>query len=480
MHSYFFLCQMGQPQLQTAISFLIGLAFLASILVVGSIWVLKRSPSVVSILLYGLAFLLLCLPMLGLATQTQERTRKFKAVAIPFEITAVRAIEGTKSVSIAPFGDINEGDMLLEASSPMMDAQLQNLMSKKSKLEFDRQLVAEDLPLPGQGQLFSFGRSEEEELEELKRQRERQYLADIQVLERLRLPILREISRLKVELKHATEDAEQFNSLLTRGLASSAEYKRKQKALEKISVEMTSYQAQLASIDDQLTAMKSEISFPKTASVLDNDASTVANIERKMHFIVKDSETAKRSMAEDLKATRLEQIDLQLKAVEIEIDSVRGKQGFVAPHDGVVVWKHPSPDSTLPGTPLVAMSRPGRSGVLLKVNVDDLENLQIDTNSEISIEIIDQGYPTKESRFQAKCIAHNYDSEHKHSGICELLVISPLPATLFQRLLNSDVVPLEVVFKGNADTKSQTLWQNLVEKVDFTGYYYEQAPTASE
>ncbi len=480
MHSYFFLCQMGQPQLQTAISFLIGLAFLASILVVGSIWVLKRSPSVVSIMLYGLAFLLLCLPMLGLATQTQERTRKFKAVAIPFEITAVRAIEGTKSVSIAPLGDINEGDILLEASSPLMDAQLENLRSQKCKLEFDRRLVVENLLLPGQEQLFDFQRSEEEELEEQYEQRQRRYRADIQSLERLRLPILREISRLTVELKHANEDADQFNSLLSRGLASPAEYKRKEKALEKISVEMSSYQAQLKAIDKEVTAIESNLSFTKTASVLDDDTSTVANNESKMHFIAKPSENARQRMAEDLKATRLEQIDLQLKAVELEVDSVRSKQGFVAPHDGVVVWKHPSPDSTLPGTPLVAMSRPGRSGVLLKVNVDDLENLQIDTNSEISIEIIDRGYPTKESRFQAKCIAHNCDSQHTHSGICELLVISPLPATLFQRLLNSDVVPLEVVFKGNADTKSQTLWQNLVEKVDFTGHYYEQAPTASE
>ena len=480
MHSYFFLCQMGQQQLQTGISFLIGLAFLASILVVGSIWVLKRSPSVVSIMLYGLAFLLLSLPMLGLATQIQEQTRRYKAVAIPFEVTAVRASGGTKSMAIAPLGEIKEGGMLLEASSPLMEAQLQNLMSQKSKLEFDRQLVTENLPLPGQGQLFNFERTEEDELQELARQRQRQYLADIQVLERQRLPILREISRLEIELKHATEDVEQFNSLRSRGLASTAECKRKEKALEKISVEMTSYEAQLRSIEEQLTAMKSKISFPKTASVLDNDGSTVANIEKKMHFIVKDSATARRRMAEELKLTRLRQIDMQLKAVELEIDSVKSKQGYVAPHDGVVTWKHPSPDSTLPGTPLVAMTQPGNSGVLLKVSVDNLDDLQIDKNSEISVEIIDQGYPAKETRFQVKCIAHNCDSQHTHAGTCELLVISPVPATLFQRLFNSEVVPLEVVFNGNTDPKSQTLWQRLVENVDITSLYYEQAPTASE
>lgn len=183
-------------------------------------------------------------------------------------------------------------------------------------------------------------------------------------------------------------------------------------------------------------------------------------------------------MQEELKATRLAQIDLQLGAIQLEIDSVKSKQIHVAPNDGVVLWKHPSPYSTLPGTPLVAMSQPGQSGVLLKINGDDLEDIKLDPNSEILVDLTHRGFSTKEASFQAKCVVHDSGSEQTHKGTYEFLVISPLPATLLQELLKSDAVPLEVSFKGAADSK--TGWESLIDQLDIMGHYYDQAPTASK
>ncbi|MBD54707.1 MAG: hypothetical protein CMM05_06445 [Rhodopirellula sp.] len=478
MHSLFFLSQIVQSQLQTAMSFLIGFAFLASILVVGSIWILKRSPSIVSIVLYGVAFLLLCLPLLGLTTQSNRLTQKFKAIAVPFGITTVRATTGTPSVSIAPFGDIKKGDVLLQASSPEMDARLKVLAAQARKLEFDRRLVAESLALPGQEQLFGYERSEEQDFENQIEQRARQHRADIQSLERLRHPLLREISRLDIELQHANEDAEQFSSLFSRGLASTAEVNRKEKALEKVVGEMTSYKEHLQSIDDQIKSIKTELLAPMNVSTLKEAGYTIAGNEDKKTLTAKSNSTARAQMQEDLKATRIAQIDLQLGAIELEIDSVMSKQIHVAPNDGVVLWKHPSPYSTLPGTPLVAMSQPGQSGVLLKINGDDLEGLKFEPNSEILVDLTHRGFSTKDTSFQAKCVVHDSGSEQTDSGTCELLVISPLPATLVQSLLKSDAVPLEVSFKGAADSK--TPWENLIDQVDIMGHYYDQVPTASK
>jgi hypothetical protein len=94
------------------------------------------------------------------------------------------------------------------------------------------------------------------------------------------------------------------------------------------------------------------------------------------------------------------------------------------------------------------------------------------------VDLTHRGFSTKDTSFQAKCVVHDSGSEQTDSGTCELLVISPLPATLVQSLLKSDAVPLEVSFKGAADSK--TPWENLIDQVDIMGHYYDQVPTASK
>lgn len=446
--------QVDQSQIQNALSWVLGVAFIASILIVGIIWVAKRAPSMVSLALYGIAFLLLCLPIFGLTTQTQQK-ETYKAVAIPWNITAVRSTAGTKSIEMAPYGEIKKGDMLLKASSPELDAKRRSLESQARKLEFDKRLIEANLALPGEKPILDIDGMHESAPDEGNRRLLRQYRAELQSLELQGLPLKREIARLEIDLQHANEECEQFRRLQSDGFASSAEVRGKEKVALKVNTDASAYRTHLKSIEVQSAAIQEKI------EALDNDETLIASTDDAQSASATAHRSTTHQVMRDHKTTKLAQIDLQLEAIRHEIASIESKLIHVAPHDGVVVWQHPSPRSAVPGTPLVAMSKAGESGVLLKVCDEKMRNVINQGDSELSIDVVQHDFRSKESKFDAKCVVYQTGSEQDCTGTCELLLTTPAPAVLVHSLLTHDSMPLEVLV--DQETDSDASWVSFIQ-----------------
>lgn len=454
MNTISLLGQVDQSQIQNALTWVLGVAFIASILIVGIIWVVKRAPSMVSLALYGIAFLLLCLPIFGLTTQTQQQ-ETYKAVAIPWNITAVRSTSGTTAIEMAPYGDIKKGDILLKASSPELDAELRSLEAQARKLEFDKRLIQANLSLPGEKPLMNIDGIRQSDPNEENRQLLRQYRAELKSLEMQRLPLQREVSRLEIDLQHANEETEQFRTLQSDGFASSAEVRGKEKVAKKLSSDASAYRTHLQTIEDQIVAIQAKIAnLDNNETLIVKQAVDQSTTSTKAHSIT-------HQMLNDHKSTKLAQIDLQLEAIRHEISSIESKLIHVAPHDGVVVWQHPSPRSAVPGTPLVAMSKAGESGVLLKVSDAKMKDVLSTGISELSIDVVQHDFRSKESKFDAKCVVYQTGSEQDCTGTCELLLTTPAPAVLVHGLLNHDTMPLELIV--DQETDSEASWVSFIE-----------------
>lgn len=434
--------RIDQLQIQTILAWLFAVGFISTVLAVGVIWVVKRSPSATSLFMYGMSFLLLSLPIFGLVKEPKQEDTLIRAVAVPWNITAVRSRADTSSVSIAPFGEIKKGEILLQASSPEIDARLRVLESRAQQLELDKRMVQAGVSKTNQ---FSIAN----QVVPMKQEKQLllQYSADLRSLERQKLPLLREISSFEIDFRNASDEVENFRELLSNGFATRAEVTIKENILAKLASNKSSYDAQLKSIEDQISSIEVMV------SALDEMVDTSSPTAETVAAAREGEENALNELRKEKELTQVAQLDLQLDAIKLEIDSINNTLIHVAPHDGVVLWKHPSPRSAVPGTPLVAMSKAGESGVLLKIIGNDVNDLSIDNDSEISIDVIHSDYQLKGSNFEAKCVVYRSGIESQDASRCELLLTSHPPATLFQDLMKSDFVPLELVLRenGNAD-----------------------------
>lgn len=434
--------QIEEISIQSILTAMMALGFLATAAAVGIIWVVKRSPSLISLVMYGTSFLLLCLPIFAISNKPASEKNLIKVVAVPWNITAVRSRADATSVSIAPYGTIKKGEILLQASSPEMDARLRALESRAEQLELDKKLVLSGQYWSGRPMLSDTDPiTSKAESANRDKQLSLQYSADIRSLERQKLPLLRELASIKIDHQRAREDVEQFRDLLSQGFATPAEVSIKENLLKKVESDKLAYKTHLESIEDQISSIQEMVN--EIDQSLDIKVTEVEQFEAALE----GQEDVAESIRAEQESTQASQIDLQLDAIQLEIDSIHSALVQRAPHDGVVLWKHPSPRSAIPGTPLVAMSKAGESGVLLKVsNRDDIESLPIESETEFSIDVLHSNYQLKGSNFEAKCVIYRSSQTREATAEnCELLLTSTPPATLFQDLMRSDFIPLEIL-----------------------------------
>ena len=423
----------GDQDIQSSVTMALTTLFIVSGIIVGLIWITKRSPSFVSLLLYGVGCLLLCLPISRAVHYAQETESQVNATAVPYNMYAARSRAHSTPLFIAEPGEIYKGDVLLQLSSPESDARLRALDSEMQKLEIEKH-IAETSPQPTTG-VGTAPNSIDNRLMLLEAS-EREYSSGIRMLERQRLPLLRDLSRLDLETQSAEIELKQFRDLLSKNFATPAEVTIKEKNVSRLAGDAQSYRAHLQVIDNEIVELKGKLAELKVDKKQKN--LTAKNV-------AVGSGTEDEQDQEQMRLTQLNLINLRINAVQLERDAIKSSLIHRAPCDGVVLWKHPSPESVVPSTPLVVMSPTGESGIMIKTTGP--LSTQGPLPAAARFEVIYGGLGNQQSEFTADARLHSKFGLQGQGGADFLLTSMP-PASLIQELLTGRPLPVQISLSG--------------------------------